>query len=108
MLPSSADDQNEPDIEADRQADSMKDQLRKDVASWAASRSAEASGLDTRSVAPAARQTIAAPTERVVRRKAKPVEPISLTVAEKKPFKMSYDGTTERDYIAHRIKHGAR
>lgn len=98
--------QDQPDIDADRQADAMKDQLRKDVASWTASRSGEAAGL-ANSTAPAARQQDA-PTVRSARSKAKPAQPTAPAVIEKKPFKMSYDGTTDKDYILQRIKLGAR
>lgn len=107
MTPSSGDDQNGPDVEADRQADAMKDQLRKDVASWAASRSGEAQDLGARSAPAAARQS-APSAPRATRQKAKPVEAAKPAVVEKKPFKMSYDGTTDKDYIAQRIKLGAR
>jgi hypothetical protein len=108
MNPSPTDHQNEPDIEADRQADAMKDQLRKDVASWAAARSGESHDPLARSAAPAARQTASPPTVRATRQKAKPVEAVKPAAIEKKPFKMSYDGTTDKDYIAQRIKLGAR
>jgi hypothetical protein len=100
-LPTTGEDQ--PDVDADRQADAMKDQLRKDVASWSASRSGETADL-AKSTVPAARQ----PAARATRQKARPAEPAAPVLAEKKPFKMSYDGTTDKDYIAQRIKLGAR
>ena len=81
----------------------MKDQVRKDFASWSAARSGDAPDLGGRVSAPAAR-----PTAARAARKAKPVEPAKPVLLEKKPFKMSYDGTTDRDYIAQRIKLGAR
>jgi hypothetical protein len=102
MTPEDTDGQSEPDLEADRQADAMKDQLRKDVASWSAGR---ASG-DTPEQA-VARPT-KAPAARPARQKTKVVEVAKPVLTEKKPFKMSYDGTTDRDYIAQRIKLGAR
>jgi hypothetical protein len=92
-----------PDLESDQQADAMKDQLRKDVASWSAARSGSAGetpGMASRTVKPAA--------PRAPRQKAKPPAVTVTVPAEKKPFKMSYDGTTDRDYIAQRIKLGAR
>jgi hypothetical protein len=99
--------QDQPDIDADRQADAMKDQLRKDVASWTASRSGETADL-AKAVVPATRPH-AAPAVRATRpRAARPVEAATPVVTEKKPFKMSYDGTTDKDYIAQRIKLGAR
>jgi hypothetical protein len=101
--------QEQPDVDADRQADAradaMKDQLRKDVASWNASRSGETADL-AKAAVPARPQ--AAPAVRATRQRARPAEAATPVVAEKKPFKMSYDGTTDKDYIAQRIKLGAR
>jgi hypothetical protein len=109
MTPEHNDETNEADREIDpgeidRQADAMKDQLRKDVASWSAARSGENSDAIARTTPPAAKP----PAVRATRQKAKPVEPVSPVLTEKKPFRMSYDGTTDRDYIAQRIKLGAR
>jgi hypothetical protein len=98
--------QEQPDVDADREADAMKDQLRKDVASWAASRSGETAD-QAKSVVPTTRQQ-ATPAARATRQKARPAEPAAPVAAEKKPFRMSYDGTTDKDYIAQRIKLGAR
>jgi hypothetical protein len=98
--------QDPPDAEADRQADAMKDQLRKDVASWSAARSGDSTDLGAR---PNAQTAKPAATPRASRAKAKPVAPVVAPAAtEKKPFKMFYDGTTDKDYIAQRIKLGAR
>ena len=104
----SADDQNEPDGETDKQADAMKDQLRKDVASWSAARSGSAGetpDMASRSATHAAKPPAA---QRVTKQKAKPAKVTVAVPEEKKPFRMSYDGTTDRDYIAQRIKLGAR
>jgi hypothetical protein len=98
--------QDQPDVDADRQTDAMKDQLRKDVASWTASRSGETADL-ARAAVPVPRPQ-AAPAARATRQRARPVEAAAPVVVEKKPFKMSYDGTTDKDYIAQRIKLGAR
>ena len=108
MSHATGDDQNEPDLEADRQADAMKDQLRKDVASWAASRAGEAPDNTVRAAASAARQTAAPSTPRATRQKAKAAEVAKPVEVKKQPFRMSYDGTTDKDYIAQRIKLGAR
>ena len=102
MTPSQTGDPNDTDPETERLADAMKDQLRKDVASWSAARSGDSSGIATEP--PAARPTPA----RAPRQKAKVAAVAVAVPAEKKPFKMSYDGTTDRDYIAQRIKLGAR
>jgi hypothetical protein len=108
MIPISADEQNETDDESDPQADAMKDQLRKDVASWSAARagsSGETPDMASRSATHAAKQP---PAARVAKQKAKPAKVTVAVPEEKKPFRMSYDGTTDRDYIAQRIKLGAR
>jgi hypothetical protein len=97
---------DQPDVDADRQADAMKDQLRKDVASWTAARSGETADL-AKSAVPAPRPHAATPV-RAPRQKARPAEAATPVAAEKKPFRMSYDGTTDKDYIAQRIKLGAR
>jgi hypothetical protein len=93
-----------PESEYDEQQDAMKDQLRKDVASWSKARSGESTELVGRPAAPAVRP----PAARVSRAKAKPAEAAAAAPDVKKPFRMSYDGTTDKDYIAHRIKLGAR
>jgi hypothetical protein len=100
-------DQNEPDGDTDLQADAMKDQLRKDVASWSAARSEEAGDPNARLNAKVVKRAAPA-APRPSRAKAKPVVAAEPVPAVKKPFKMSYDGTTDRDYIAHRINLGAR
>jgi hypothetical protein len=105
----SADGPNDGDPEFDPQADAMKDQLRKDVANWSSARAGGEPGRRdpapaTAAAAPAAKQ----PAARAPRQKAKPVEPVQAAAGEKKPFRMSYDGTTDKDYIAQRLKLGAR
>jgi len=104
MTQAESDSGDEADIEAGKQADLMKDQLRKDVASWSAARSGEALDQAERVATPA----VKTPAPRAARHKAKPPAVVIAVPAEKKPFKMSYDGTSDRDYIAHRLKHGAR
>ena len=95
-----------PNRDADREAQSMHAQLRKDVASWSASRSDET----TRS-AEEFRVPVTAPAARRASR-AKPAQPVAPEVAPvaapKKPFSMSYDGVTTRQHIAYRISRGAR
>jgi hypothetical protein len=106
MNPMAENDQANPDPEEDRQADAMKDQLRKDVASWSKARSGSAGetpDMANRSATPTTKAPPRAP-----RQKAKPAPATAAAPAEKKPFRMSYDGTTDRDYIAQRIKLGAR
>lgn len=91
-----------PESETDRQADAMKDQLRKDVASWSAARSGDQHEQAAKQI-PTPAVSARAP------RKAKAVPAVVVAApAEKKPFKMSYDGMTDRDFMARRIRLGAR
>jgi hypothetical protein len=100
------DDVNRPDADADRQADAMKDQLRKDVASWSAGRSEGSVRQAVESRVPVAKPPSLQPAKRV--RKAKPVPPEINPTSTKKPFSMSYDGVTAEDYITYMIARGAR
>ncbi len=84
----------------------MKDQLRKDVASWSAARSEE-SALKVTEVS----VQMAKPAAQLVKRvkRAKPTVPdVKPAATGKKPFSMSYDGVTEADYITYMIARGAR
>ena len=96
-------DQTQPD-----EADAMKDQLRKDVASWREGR-ADGSGRDATELSVAVARSIVPPVTARMKR-AKPVaagiKPAA--GAEKKPFGMSYDGTSRADYIKLMISRGAR
>ncbi len=107
MTTEPADVETPIDTDADKQASAMKDQLRKDVASWSAGRTdvsarqvAEVSGQIAK---PPALQ----PAKRVRRTKVDPpaAKPAS---TGKKPFSMSYDGVSEADYITYMIARGAR
>ncbi len=80
--------------------DAMKEQLRKDVAAWSSARANDTSAIGV--------EPVAKPAPRASRAKAKATAPVIAAPVTKQPFKMSYDGTTDRDYIAHRIALGAR
>jgi len=106
MAPSS--DETDPDREAGKQADAMKDRLRKDVASWSAARSATYSRDAAESSVPVPTQSPAArPATRA--KQPKPALPgvAKPTDAARKPFRMSYDGVSEADYISYIIERGA-
>jgi hypothetical protein len=95
-----------PDRDTDRQKQAMHDQLRKDVASWSATRSDEA----TRSVEEFRVTATPPTTRRASRAKSAPsaapaVQPAAVV---KKPFSMFYDGVTTKEHIAYRIARGAR
>jgi hypothetical protein len=93
-----------PETEADVQSDAMKDQLRKDVASW---REGRIEGSPAREGEVSVAIGKPAPAPRV--RRAKPVAAApEAGAAKKKPFGMSYDGSSNADYINYMISRGAR
>lgn len=97
-------DETDPADDA-KQANAMKDQLRKDVASWSATRSATYS----RDAADASVPVPAQPAASRPAKRAKPQPPAPPNAgmradAAKKPFRMSYDGVTEADYISYIIE----
>lgn len=101
---SSADDQHRASEHADG---AMKDQLRKDVASWREGRS-EGSTRQATELSVAVARSIVPPTNARMKR-AKPVAAENKPAATaKKPFGMSYDGTSRADYIKLMISRGAR
>jgi hypothetical protein len=108
MSTASDNDESIPDNEADRRADAMKDQLRKDVASWSAARSEGSVRRAEEFSVPLAKPSPPQPTTRAKR--PKPVSPDASkpSSAPKKPFSMSYDGMTEAEYIRYMIARGAR
>lgn len=102
--------QPDPDQEApDLAADAMKDQLRKDVASWREGR-ADGSNRQATELSVAVARTIVPPTTAKMKR-AKPApetKAATTETTEKRPFGMSYDGTSRADYIKLMISRGAR
>ena len=102
------DDPMQPDADpVDNTADAMKDQLQKDVASWREGR-ADGGTRGATELSVAVTRHIVPPNNARMKR-AKPVTPDAKPVAsEKKPFGMSYDGTSRQDYIKLMISRGAR
>ena len=92
------------DPNADDQADALKDQLRKDVASWREGRADSSSRPSTELSAAIAKPV---PVQRVKRAKTAMPE-AQPEGGKKKPFGMSYDGSTPADYISYRLARGAR
>lgn len=85
-------------------SDAMRDQLRKDVASWREGR-ANTTAHQGAELSVAVAKPVAAPRAK----RAKVVTPAAPTEPEKKkPFGMSYDGATSADYISYRVSRGAR
>ena len=107
MSAATASDEN-PDGAQHDEADAMKDQLRKDVASWREGR-AEGSSRGATELSVAVTRSIVPPTTAKMKR-AKPAtaEAKPAGTTEKKPFGMSYDGTSRADYIKLMISRGAR
>jgi hypothetical protein len=89
--------------DTDTQSAAMTDQLRNDVSSWKAARSDESVRQTDFSV-PVTRPAATKPAPRAK----KAVAPAPTADSKKKPFGMSYDGTSNADYINYRISRGAR
>jgi hypothetical protein len=92
---------------ADRQADAMKAQLRKDVVSWSKARN---EALEQLIVEPSA-QPVMQPSLLSVakpRKSKRAVSAVKTAPLGTKPFRMSYDGGTTADYIQYMIDRGAR
>lgn len=96
--------QDEPDLAAD----AMKDQLRKDVASWREGRADGTSRQATDLSVAVARAIVPPTTAKMKRAKPAPVQPAQAADTGKKPFGMSYDGTSRSEYIKLMIARGAR
>ena len=103
-MSTSPDDESAP---VDHAADAMKDQLKKDVASWREGRSDGASRGATELSVAVTRSIVPPTTARMKRAKPAAAE-VKTASTEKKPFGMSYDGTSRADYIKLMISRGAR
>ena len=92
---------------ADRQADAMKAQLRKDVASWSKARNETSRAAHRRAKCATgqAPSLLSAAKPKKSKRAASAVQTAPLST---KPFSMSYDGGTTADYIQYMIDRGAR
>jgi hypothetical protein len=93
--------------QADDAADAMKDQLRKDVASWREGR-ADGSTRGATELSVAVARSIVPPTTARMKRAKPATSETKPASTEKKPFGMSYDGTSRQDYIKLMISRGAR
>jgi hypothetical protein len=94
-------------LATDDAADAMKDQLRKDVASWREGR-ADGSGRGATELSVAVTRSIVPPTNAKMKRSKPAATEVKPASGEKKPFGMSYDGTSRADYIKLMISRGAR
>ncbi len=102
MSMDSLDENAATEIEADMQADAITDRLRKDVASWRGGR-VDGASREATELSVAVAKPVPAP-------RAKRARPVAAAVpdAKKKPFGMSYDGSSNADYINYMISRGAR
>jgi hypothetical protein len=103
MTAASDDEPTQDDVTSD----AMKDQLRKDVASWREGRS-DGSTRQTTELSVAVARSIVPPTNAKMKRAKPAAVETKPPGADKKPFGMSYDGTSRADYIKLMISRGAR
>jgi hypothetical protein len=101
-------DQDDLERQADKQANGIKDQLRKEVAKWNAARDDAAGSLAAEPSAPAAPRAPSRAAKPTTRAKAAATAKQKNAVAPKKPFSMSYDGVTDAQHIKYMIARGAR
>jgi hypothetical protein len=100
--------QDEPDRLADKQANVMKDQLRKEVALWNAERN-DSSARQVTDLGVPATPRAAPRTTKPKRAKAAATAPATQpATTTKKPFAMSFDGVTDAQHISYMIARGAR
>jgi hypothetical protein len=108
MSTAPTDDQMQSDpTQVDDAADAMKDQLRKDVASWREGRT-DGSTRGATELSVAVTRSIVPPTTARMKRAKPAAAEAKPATTEKKPFGMSYDGTSRQDYIKLMISRGAR
>lgn len=100
-------EKDEERLKAERQANSMKDQLSKEVASWSKERKHHSSETP---IAPSP-AVIKQRTPRLRDQSHKPSVPPpadKVAGASTKPFSMSYDGMTTAEYTQYRRDRGSR
>jgi hypothetical protein len=101
-------DQNETERQADKQANVMKDQLRKEVALWNAARDDTSTRQAADFSVPVTPRPALLPAKRKSRAKPAAVPTPQPAGAAKKPFSMSFDGVTDAEHISYMIARGAR
>ena len=101
-------DQNETQRQADKQANVMKDQLRKEVALWNAGRDDTSARQAADFSVPVAPRPALLPAKRKSRAKPAAVPTPQPASAAEKPFSMSFDGVTDAEHISYMIARGAR
>jgi hypothetical protein len=101
----SADSSLEAEMEAADDA-GVRARLAKEVAAWSAERSGRVQ-IDT-DPAPAEVKQAPRPAKPAAKRATKPAQPKPASAAPNKPFSMSYDGVTSREYMDQVIARGTR
>jgi hypothetical protein len=102
------DDQDDTQREADKQANGMKDQLRKEVAQWNAARD-DTSGRQAADFSvPVTPLAEPRPAKRAPRTKPAVAAAPKPADGPRKPFSMSFDGVTDAEHISYMIARGAR
>lgn len=99
---------DEGEREADRQADAMKAQLRKDVNSWSKARSEPSTALIAETDTSVARKPPSSPPASKAKKAAIPKPAPTEVPVSKKPFSMSYGGVTAAEYIQYMLDRGLR
>jgi hypothetical protein len=93
--------------ETERQTASMKAQLSKDVAAWSKERREPPADRAAESPRPALERTSPQPAASPKKRNAVP-SPAKPAGTRAKPFRMSYDGVTQAEYIQYMLDRGSR
>ncbi len=101
-------DQDETERQADKQANVMKDQLRKEVALWNAGRDDTSARQVADFSVPVAPRPALLPAKRKSRAKPAAAPTPQPAGAAKKPFSMSFDGVTDAEHVRYMIARGAR
>jgi hypothetical protein len=93
--------------EAERRANSMKDQLSKEVASWSKERKRQSSETVVRPLRPVVEQHSPRLAGERKKSSAPPLAAKAVS-ARSKPFSMSYDGMTQAEYNQYLRDRGSR
>jgi hypothetical protein len=100
--------QDEPDRQADKQANVMKDQLRKEVAEWNAARNETSTRQEADFNVPVKPRPAPRPAKQESRSQPAAAPASKPAGAAKKPFSMSFGGVTDAEHITYIIARGAR
>jgi hypothetical protein len=103
-------DQNDPERQADKRANVMKDQLRKEVALWNAARDDTSARQVAELNVPASPRPATRPARQASRAKAAAAAAAAPKAegSPRKPFSMAFDGVTDAEHISYMIARGRR